>query len=176
MIKRMKMIIYSRFLKKDIMYLKIQSYRDMGAKIGENVRSFSPITSSEPYLIEIGNNVTISSEVNFITHDNSIGKIIPNMTDAFGKIIIKDNCFIGLGSILLPGIVIGENTIVAAGSVVTKSFATGNVVIGGNPAKIICKIDVYRDKIKDYCLCTKEMNFNEKRHYLEENQQYFLKK
>lgn len=52
--------------------------------------------------------------------------------------IIGENCFIGEKSIILPGVILGNNVIVAAGSVVTKSF-DDNVLIGGNPAKIIKK-------------------------------------
>lgn len=46
------------------MKLDIKYYREMGVKIGENVRAFSPIIAAEPYLVEVGNNVTISTEVN----------------------------------------------------------------------------------------------------------------
>ena len=51
-------------------------------------------------------------------------------------ITIGDNCWIGGGSIINPGVSIGNNVVVASGSVVTKSFGD-NVIIGGNPARII---------------------------------------
>ena len=62
------------------------------------------------------------------------------------KHIIKDvhigkYCWIGMGAIILPGTHLGEYTIVAAGSIVTKSFEEGYCVIGGNPAKILKKLD-----------------------------------
>lgn len=53
-----------------------------------------------------------------------------------GPIIIGKNCWLGANSIILPGVILGDNVIVAAGAVVTKSFPS-NVIIGGNPAKII---------------------------------------
>ena len=47
------------------------------------------------------------------------------------------NCWIGFNAVILPGVILGDNTIVGAGSIVTKSFESGHCVIAGNPAKII---------------------------------------
>ena len=52
------------------------------------------------------------------------------------EVVIGDNCWLGGHSTICPGVKLGNNVIVAAGSVVTKSFGD-NVIIGGNPAKII---------------------------------------
>ena len=57
----------------------------------------------------------------------------------FGKVIIKKNVWIGMGAIITPGVTIGENSVVAAGSVVTKDVPS-NVVVGGNPSKLIKKL------------------------------------
>ena len=58
----------------------------------------------------------------------------------FGKpIVIGDNAWIGGGAIILPNLTIGNNVVIAAGSVVTKDVPD-NVVVGGNPAKIIKKL------------------------------------
>ncbi|WP_282780623.1 acyltransferase [Phaeodactylibacter xiamenensis] len=54
---------------------------------------------------------------------------------------IGSYCWIGMNSTILPGVVLGDNTVVAAGTVVTKSFPEGNCIIGGVPAKIIKKLD-----------------------------------
>ncbi len=54
-------------------------------------------------------------------------------------IIIGDDCWIGANSCIMKGVVLGERSIVAAGSVVTKSFPA-DVLIGGNPAKVIRKL------------------------------------
>ena len=51
-------------------------------------------------------------------------------------VTIGDNCWIGGGAIINPGVTLGKNVVVASGAVVTKSFGD-NVLIGGNPAKII---------------------------------------
>ena len=52
-------------------------------------------------------------------------------------VYIEEKCWIGMNSVLLPEVRLGEKTIVGAGSVVTKSFPMGNCIIAGNPAKII---------------------------------------
>lgn len=50
---------------------------------------------------------------------------------------IGDDCWIGANAVILPGVVLGNNTVVGAGAVVTKSFPEGNCVLVGNPARII---------------------------------------
>jgi acetyltransferase-like isoleucine patch superfamily enzyme len=68
------------------------------------------------------------------------------MSDAFGNrfgtIRIMDNCVIGYGAIILPGVTIGPNSIVGAGSVVTKDIPP-EVVAAGNPAHVLCSLDEY---------------------------------
>lgn len=116
-------------------------FRRGGAKIGTNSHIYSNILTAESFLIEIGNNVTISSDVIFVTHDNSIIKIDSTKPNLFGKIKVGNNCFIGQRSMLLYGITLADNIIVAAGSVVTKSFDESNIIIGGNPARKISSFE-----------------------------------
>ena len=56
-------------------------------------------------------------------------------------IVLGKNCWIGMNSTVLPGVVLGDHTVVGAGSVVTKSFPEGWQVIAGNPAKMIRKLE-----------------------------------
>ena len=101
--------------------------RHIGVKIGHSsdiqIKSFG----SEPYLIEIGNHVQITSGTKFFTHGAAwvLRDKYPEI-DFFGKIKIGDNVYIGNDSLILPGVAIGSNVIIAAGSVVTKSFSGGN--------------------------------------------------
>jgi acetyltransferase-like isoleucine patch superfamily enzyme len=74
-----------------------------------------------------GPNVGIMSG-NHDFYDNR--KSISTLTTRLGNY-----CWVGMNSVILPGIELGNYTIVAAGSVVTKSFSDGYCVIGGNPAK-----------------------------------------
>ena len=128
-----------------------------GVKIGKDCLLCSSPMTREPYLINIGNNVTVSTNVTFVTHDNSIKLLYPKKSDVFGKIIIGNNCFIGENVTILYGVTLADNIIVAAGSVVTKSFRNSNIIIGGNPAHIINTWDKFSEKIKDNVITRKEM-------------------
>jgi acetyltransferase-like isoleucine patch superfamily enzyme len=81
---------------------------------------------------QIAPNVGIIS-ANHDSYDNS--KHIPS------SVYIGKYCWIGMGAIILPGVILGDYTIVGAGSIVTKSFIDGYCIIGGNPAKLIKKLD-----------------------------------
>lgn len=85
--------------------------------------------------IRIGHGTYIAPNVGIITANHDLNDL---SCPAPGKDVnIGNNCWIGMNSVLLPGVTLGEHTIVGAGSVVTKSFPEGNCVIAGNPAKII---------------------------------------
>lgn len=144
-----KYLFLSKMFRKGNSYL-VQKMREGGVKIGVNTHIFSNIALSEPYLISIGDNCTISTNVSFITHDASVGVIMgrENFSDICGKIVIGNNCFIGNNSIILYGVTIADNTIIAAGSVVTKSVIQPGCIIGGNPAKIIGTIENFKDRYK----------------------------
>lgn len=115
-----------------------------------NAYIYSNIAKNEGCLIDIGENTTISGNVELITHDNSISKCIPNVTDLFGRIKIGDNCFVVNGAIILYGVTISDNVIIAAGSVVTASVLEENVIVGGNPAKIIGTWNKFAKKNRDF--------------------------
>ena len=139
--------------------------RDKGVSIGSNCRIFSNIDGPECYLISLGNNVTIATGVRLITHDNSISKPLPEFTDIFGRITICDNVFVGAFSTVLCGITIGENTIIAAGSVVCKSVPP-NEVWGGVPAKKIGTIEDFRKRVKRFGINTANLNYEQKKQLL----------
>ena len=139
--------------------------RHIGVSIGKDCLISTRYWSSEQYLIKIGNNVQITDNVSFHTHGggNCIRKEHPDF-DVFGKIEIKNWAYIGAWSHIMPGVIIGEGALVAAGSVVTKSVAS-HTVVGGNPAKFICTTDEYyiRNKSKEI---GKRLSKIEKKNYL----------
>lgn len=123
-------------------------FRRQGAHIGKDCRIEIRGLGPEPYLIKIGNHCTIAPHVQLITHDGGTWLFtdeIPGL-QKFGTIEILDNCFIGQSAIILSNVKIGPNSIVGAGSIVTKDVPA-NVIVAGNPAKIISSIYSYKEKV-----------------------------
>jgi acetyltransferase-like isoleucine patch superfamily enzyme len=88
--------------------------------------------------ITIGDNVLIGPKVNLVSENHPIDPTQRN--SLIGKpIIIKNNAWIGASATILPGITVGENSIVAAGAIVTKDVPD-NTIVAGNPAKQIKNI------------------------------------
>ena len=150
--------------KKKIMTKWLRHY---GMTIGNNCTICCNILPSEPYLVTIGDKVTVSAPVQLLTHDNSIIKLSGGeVTDTFGAINIGNNCFIGANTVILPGVTLSDNIVVAAGSVVTKSFFENNI-IGGNPAKKITTWDASLEKNIKYAQNIDGLSLKKKRELLE---------
>ncbi len=131
-------------------------------KVGKGCNICCNIMNTEPYLVSIGDNVTISGGVLFTTHDNSISKVLIDKTDICGPISIGNNCFIGRGSHLLLGVSLADNIIVAAGSVVTKSFSESRIIIAGNPAKKIGTWESFAERYQDKAIFLKGLSAKER--------------
>lgn len=129
--------------------------RNKGVTVGENVRFFSPnntvVDLQTPWLLTIGNNVNITYGVIILTHDYawSVLKERPEskgvILGAQSPVIIGNNVFIGMNSIITRGVSIGDNVVIGAGSVVTKDCES-NSVYAGNPAQRIMSIEEYCQK------------------------------
>jgi acetyltransferase-like isoleucine patch superfamily enzyme len=147
----------------------------IGVRIGRDCNIQHVNFSSEPYLIKIGNHVQITSGTRFFTHSGGwvLREKYPDW-DVFGKIIIGNNVYIGNSCLIMPGVTIGNNVIVGAGSVITKSLPD-NVVVAGNPAKIISDIDTFEKKNLRFNAKTGTLK-NKKRILLNLNSSFFIKR
>lgn len=99
------------------------------------------VVFTDPAYVSIGSNVVLA-DCTLIGHDGSIAMLnraYGVKLDAVGRIVIHDNVFIGHGVIVLPGVSIGPNAIVAAGAVVTRDVAEGDIA-GGVPARPISRV------------------------------------
>lgn len=158
---------------------KINYLRQAGAKIGKGcVIHSTEVFGTEPYLVEVGDNTYFSGANSKIyTHDGGIPKcfhmgIAPKRYDCFGKVKIGSNCFIGAGCTILKHVTIGDNCVIGAGSVVSKSIPSGSVA-AGVPAKVICTVEEYYERNKDYLDDTVGWNMYKKREYIESNMEKY---
>ena len=122
-------------------------HRRQGVVIGERVELIAGTIhtfGSEPYLVRIGDDVTISHGVDFITHDGGLRVIRDEHPDAYyyAPITVGDRVFIGAHATILPGVTIGDRAVVGAGAVVASDVPAGTVV-GGVPARPIKTVAEY---------------------------------
>jgi acetyltransferase-like isoleucine patch superfamily enzyme len=139
--------------------------------LGNNVQIIGEANfGSEPYLIKIGDNTTISFDCAFVTHDAAT-RVIRNLEDGdketviYGPIVIGNNCFIGCRTVILPNVTIGDNVIIGAGSIVNHSIPS-NTVAAGAPCQKICTLEAYRNKHKDDFMYIVSKPFEEKKKIL----------
>lgn len=152
----------------------LEKWTRRGVKLGEGVRLVDePNFGSEPWLISIGAKTTVSFDVAFVTHDAAT-RVIRNLPDGnpetviYGPIHIGENCFVGCRSVILPNVTIGDNCIIGAGSIVNRSIPA-NCVAAGNPCRVICTLDEYREKHNGDFLYMVSLGHEEKRKYLTEH-------
>lgn len=94
--------------------------------------------------IKFGKNVWVGPRVSVVSMNHE--------ADDYNKYVeappieIGDNCWLATNAVILPGVKLGNHVIVGAGAVVTKSFEDDDILIGGNPAKMIKKIPPYKEK------------------------------
>lgn len=124
----------------------------IGVSLGENVCFYGLKPGqfgSEPWLVEIGDNVYITAGVQFITHDGGtliLRKEVPDL-ELCDRIVVGDNVYIGMNTMICPGVTIGNRVIIGAGSVITKSIPDNSVVVGV-PGRVIKTVDEYLEKAK----------------------------
>lgn len=122
---------------------QLQKLKEKGFICGENFNMYSSyIDGNYPYLISVGNNVTLS-HCSILAHDASTKMYLGK--SKIGKVVIGNNVFAGYESVILPNVTIGNDVIIGARSVVTKDIPSNSIVVG-NPAKVIGKTSEYIEK------------------------------
>ncbi len=159
------MIIY-KFIGKlySLLYYRKDRYRlkkliSQGLKVGKNVYIMEDVNfdSNYPFLIEIGNNCRISKDVRILAHDATTFRTLGITRVA--PVRILDGSFIGERTIILPGVTIGPDAMIAAGSVVNRDIGE-NKIAAGNPARPYGSysdlIEKYRESVLPECIIFKE--------------------
>lgn len=125
---------------------RVRVLLNRGLVMGKNVTiaRTAILDASYPYLIRIGDNCSIADQVRIWTHDAATFKFTGGYA-RLGKVEIKDNCFIGDRSTILPGVTIGPNALVSAGSVVNKDVPP-NSCVAGVPARVYARFDEYLER------------------------------
>jgi acetyltransferase-like isoleucine patch superfamily enzyme len=146
--------------------------RSIGVQVGKDCRFLGlsrGCFGSEPYLIKIGDHVTITFGVRFITHDGGVWVFRDREPDidVIAPIVVGNNVFIGINSIVLPGVTIGDNVVIGAGSVVTRDVEPNQVVIGA-PARPLRTLDEYWERVQREAFYIRSLSHGEKRRHLEE--------
>jgi len=118
--------------------------RMKGVKIGRNV-FLGPgcyLDPTRPNLLEIEDDVSLAGRITILTHSEPtapLREILGQSARLFAKVRIKRGTLVGVNSIILPGVTIGENCMVSAGSVVAKDVPPYTIV-AGNPARVVGRI------------------------------------
>ena len=138
-------ILYSFALRRQNCYWPVNPNTNIlgGNKIVFDNSSLNCFQNSGCYFqafekITIGKNVWIAQNVGIITANHDLSD--PDKHSHGKPVYIGNKCWIGMNSVILPGVTLGENVVVGAGSIVTKSFPEGHCVICGNPARKIRNI------------------------------------
>jgi acetyltransferase-like isoleucine patch superfamily enzyme len=129
----------------------IRFARGIGVDVHPSVRFYGVsrgMFGSEPWLIRIGANCHITAGVTFVTHDG--GTLILRSEEPTlewtAPISIGERVYIGVKTIILPGVTIGNRCIIGAGSVVTNNIPS-NSVAAGVPARVIASTDEYMSRM-----------------------------
>jgi len=142
-------VFFKKIILKPTHKEKIDILRKKGLKTGKKVLidPTAKIDYHTCFLISIGDNSIINAGVHLLAHDSTIGRFTGGYR-RMGRIDIKENCIIGVNSVILPGVTIGPNALVAAGSVVNKDIPP-NTCVAGVPARYYGKFSDIIEKNKE---------------------------
>ncbi len=124
--------------------LRIARLRRRGVRIGKNCLILTDKFSTEPYLVELGDNVGVAGGSVFLTHDGSVRMLrrVRPAIQHFGRIVVGNDTQIGQNCIILPGTRIGSGCIIGAGSTVRGTIPDNSLVVG-NPAVVVGRASLF---------------------------------
>jgi len=122
---------------------RVKFHKWRGVNIGENVMVCLQVTldHSYPELITIEDDVSLAGNNYILTHSNPYPHFKNVLESFISPVTIKKGAWIGIGVMILPGVTIGEYSIISAGSIVTKDIPD-RVIARGIPAKPVKEIDL----------------------------------
>lgn len=130
--------------------------RRVGVVMGDNVHFYGmrpAMFSTEPWLITLGDDVHVTSGCQFITHDG--GTLVLRHRDPTLEITapikVGSRVYLGMQTIILPGVTIGDDVVIGARSVVTRDIPSNSVAVG-TPARVIKSLDQYFDELSERSL------------------------
>lgn len=129
-------------------YAAMVKHHKLFYAMGENCSINPDSYFGDAKYVRLGNNVRLAS-CTLMAHDgviNMLREAYGVKLDAVGKIDIGNNVFIGYRALVLRGVTIGDNSVIAAGAVVTKDVPP-NSVVGGVPAKFICTTEALLERL-----------------------------
>lgn len=130
----------------------VEYAKKIGVHMGADVHIYGDcykMFGTEPWAIKLGSHVHITDGVRFVNHDGGtlvFRHLVPDL-EITKKISVGDYVYIGIQSIIMPGVHIGNNCIIGAGAVVTRDIPDNSVAVGV-PARVIKTADEYFDKIQ----------------------------
>ena len=146
--------------------------RAQGVKVGEGCRLLSLHSGtfgSEPWLVSLGDRVSISAGARLVAHDGGVWVFRDKYPDVelFGPIRVGSNVFIGIDVLVMPNVTIGDNVVIGARSVVTRDIPPGVVAVG-SPCKPIKSIEEYWQLVENRVVHTRGLPSAERRRRLED--------
>jgi len=142
--KLIRMFAIRSFFARKVQYIRNLIARNKGYDIHPTTILERKLNLDKLYKrgIHIGENCLIASGVTILSHDHC--KRISNQP-LLADVYIGKNCFIAVNATIMPGVIIGDEVIIGAGSVVTKNVPS-KTIVAGNPARIIKKDIIMNEK------------------------------
>lgn len=140
--------------------------KKIGVHMGDDVHIYGnayKMFGTEPWAITIGSHVHITDGVRFVNHDGGtliFRHLVPDL-EITKKISVGDYVYIGIQSIIMPGVNIGNNCVIGAGAVVTHDIPDNSVAVGV-PARVVKTADEYFEKVQKESLHLGHLAYEEK--------------